>query len=71
MNASIKVTYDVYSQKADPMLRIAVAAGAGLPATFKAKEWTLMPSGASPLHSDVSRDIAIKGYCYFQISKGR
>jgi hypothetical protein len=71
MDTSVKIRCDVYSQKADPTLRIAVAPGSGLPATFKAKDWTRMPSGASPLHSDVSRDIATKGYCYFQISKGR
>jgi hypothetical protein len=70
MNTSVKIGYDVYRQKADPTLRIAVASEAGLPAAFKAKDWTRMPSGASPLHSDVSSDVARKGYCYFQISKG-
>lgn len=71
MSTSVKIRYDVYSQKVDPTLRIAVSAGAGLPAAFKAKDWIRMPSGASRLHSDVSSDIARKGYCYFQISKGR
>jgi hypothetical protein len=66
MDTSVKIRCDVYSQKADPTLRIAVATGSGLPATFKAKDWTRMPSGASPLHSDVSRDIAINGYFIFK-----
>jgi hypothetical protein len=71
MNATVKIVYDVYRQKADPTLRIAVAPGARLPVQFKAKDWTLMPGGTSPLHSDVSRDVGVKGYCYFQISKAR
>ena len=71
MNTSVKIRCDVYSQKADPTLRIAVAPGAGLPTAFKVKDWIRMPNGKSRLHSDVSMDIADKGYCYFQISKDR
>lgn len=71
MNATVKIAYDVYSQKADPTLRIAVAPGARLPAQFKTKDWTLMAKGSSPVHSDAPRDVGVKGYCYFQVSKAR
>jgi hypothetical protein len=69
MNATVKITFDVYRQKADPTLRIAVAPEARLPEQFKAKGWTLMARGTSPVHSDASRDIGVKGYCYFQVAK--
>lgn len=71
MNAKIKIHYDVYRNKADPSLRIATAPGARLPVHIKAKDWSLMPSGASPIHSDAPRDIGVNGYCFFQIAKGR
>jgi hypothetical protein len=73
MNAPSKSlqTYDVYASKADATLRIATAPGAGLPAHLKAKDWKLMPAGTSPLHSDAYRDVGIKGYCFFQITKGK
>jgi hypothetical protein len=67
MNATVKTEYDVYCLKTDPTLRIAVAAGARLPARLKAVDWKPMARGTSPLHSDVSRDIGAKGYCYFQV----
>jgi hypothetical protein len=71
MNATVKIEYDVYCQKADPTLRIAVAPGARLPAKFKSKDWTRMARGASPMHSDAAKDVALKGYCYFQVAKAR
>jgi hypothetical protein len=70
MNAPVKTAYDVYCLKADPTLRIAVAVGARLPAQFKAADWKPMAKGSSPLHSEASRDIGVKGYCYFQVAKG-
>jgi hypothetical protein len=70
MHAPIKTAFDVYCLKADPTLRIAVAAGARLPVQFKAADWKAIARGASPLHSDASRDIGARGYCYFQIMKG-
>jgi hypothetical protein len=70
MNAPVKTTYDVYCLKVDPTLRIAVAVDARLPVQFKAANWKRMAEGSSPLHSDASRDIGVKGYCYFQVAKG-
>ena len=70
MNTAVKTAYDVYCLKADPTLRIAVAVGAGLPKRFKAMDWKPMARGSSLLHSDASRDIGVKGYCYFQVTKG-
>jgi hypothetical protein len=70
MNTILKIAYDVYCRKADPTLRIAVAVGGRLPIPFKAADWKLMAKGTSPLHSDVSSDIGVKGYCYFQVMKG-
>jgi hypothetical protein len=70
MNTTVKTTYDVYCLKADPTLRIAVAAGARLPVQFKVADWKPMARGTSPLHSDTPRDIGAKGYCYFHVAKG-
>ena len=70
MNAIVKMEYDVYRQKTDPTLRIAVSSGARLPAKFKTKDWTLMARGESPVHSDAARDVGVEGYCYFQVAKG-
>jgi hypothetical protein len=64
---SSKADYDVYRGTADRTLRLATIRGAGLPAHFKRKDWVLMPKVKSPLHSDVDHDIAIKGYCLFQL----
>ena len=51
------------------MLPLAVAPGAGLPGQFATKDWTLVEE-PSVLHSDVSEDVATKGYCFFQLVKG-
>jgi len=71
MNANVKIAYDVYRGKTDPSLRLATAPGARLPAHVRTKDWVLMPSGSSPLHSDARRDIGVQGYCFFQVSKGK
>jgi hypothetical protein len=44
--------------------------GAGLPAHFKRKDWVLMSTGQSPIHSDAARDIVRNGYCFFQVVTG-
>jgi hypothetical protein len=62
-----KIAYDVYRGTADRTLRLATMPGAGLPAHVKRKDWVLIPNGKSQLHSDVDRDIAVKGYCLFQL----
>jgi hypothetical protein len=41
--------------------------GAGLPAHLKRKDWVLMPTGKSPLHSDANLDVSAGGYCFFQL----
>ena len=69
MNVTVKIAYDVYCQKADPTLRVAIAPGARLPARFKARDWKLMAPDTSPLHSDASKDIGLKGYCYFKVGR--
>jgi hypothetical protein len=56
-------------KRTNPKLRLAVAPGAGLPGQFASKDWTLVEE-PSVLHSDVSEDIATKGYGYFQLVKG-
>jgi hypothetical protein len=65
-----RIAYDVYRGTADRTLRLATMPGARLPAHLKRKDWTLMPSGKSPVHSDAARDIARQGYCYFQLVAG-
>jgi hypothetical protein len=71
MNVIVKIAYAVYRSKADSSLRLAVAPGARLPTHVKSKDWSLMPAGSSPLHTDTGRDVAVKGYCLFQVSKGK
>ena len=62
-----KIAYDVYRGTTDRTLRLATMPGAGLPAHVKRKDWVLMQKGKSPLHSDVDRDVAVQGYCFFQL----
>jgi hypothetical protein len=62
-----KQNHDVYQKISDRALRLATAAGAGLPAHEKRKDWVLMPQGKSLIHSDADRDIAIQGFCLFRI----
>ena len=69
MNATPKQTFDVYRKKSNSALRLATMAGVKLPRQFPAKEWVLMRE-RSMLHSDATLDIAIKGYCYFQVING-
>jgi hypothetical protein len=69
MSATPKQTFDVYRKRTNPTLRLAVAPGAGLSGQFASKDWTLVEE-PSVLHSDVSEDVATKGYCYFQLVKG-
>jgi hypothetical protein len=64
---SSKIAYEVYSGATDRTLRLATMPGAGLPAHVKRKDWVLMQKGESPLHSDVDRDVAVQGYCFFQL----
>jgi hypothetical protein len=63
-----KIDYDVYRGTSDPSLRLATMPGAGLPAHVKRKDWVLMPKGKSILHTEADRDVAVKGYCVFQIA---
>jgi hypothetical protein len=62
-----KMVYDVYRGTTDRTLRLATMPDAGLPAHVKRKDWVLMPKGKSPLHSDANRDVAVQGYCFFQL----
>ena len=62
-----KIAYDVYRGTADRTLRLATMPGGGLPFHGKRKDWVLTPPGKSPIHSDVDRDVAAKGYCFFQL----
>jgi hypothetical protein len=64
---SSKIAYDLYRGTTDRTLRLATMPGAGLPAHVKRKDWILMPAGKSPVHSDTARDIALQGYCFFQL----
>jgi DNA-binding XRE family transcriptional regulator len=62
---SSTIEYDVYRGTTDRTLRLATMPGAGLPAHVKRKDWVLLPAGKSPLHSDVDRDVSVRGYCFF------
>jgi hypothetical protein len=65
-----RIGYDVYRGTADPTLRLATMPRAGLPAHLKRKDWMLMPAGKSPVHTATARDVALQGYCYFQVVAG-
>ena len=65
---SSKIDYDVYRGTADRSLRLATLPGAGLPGNVKRKDWVLMPKGKPPFPYDIDRDIAVKGYCFFQLT---
>jgi hypothetical protein len=39
-------------------------------AHVKREDWVLMPTGKSPVSSDADRDIAVHGYCFFQVVDG-
>jgi hypothetical protein len=69
-NMTDKIEYDIYRGALDRRLRLATMPGAGLPTHMKRKDWLLMPKGKSLLHSEVDRDIALKGYCFFQLVEG-
>lgn len=69
MTAGLQRTLDIYRKRRSPTLRVAVAPGTHLPRQFPAKDWTLMKE-VSVLHSDATTDVAMKGYCYFQLVKG-
>jgi hypothetical protein len=60
-----RIAYDVYRGTSDRSLRLATMPGAGLPAQVKRRDWVLMPTGKSPVHTDADRDIAAHGYCFF------
>jgi DNA-binding XRE family transcriptional regulator len=55
MRATPKQTFDVSRKRTNPTLRLAVAPGAGLPAQFASKDWTLVEV-PSVLHPDVSEE---------------
>jgi hypothetical protein len=63
-----KIDYDVYRGTGDRSLRLATLPGAGLPAHVKRKDWVLMPKGKPPFPYDIDRDVAAKGYCFFQLA---
>ena len=65
---SSKIEYDVYRGTTDPALRLATMPGAGLPAHVKRKDWVLTRKGKSILHTDADRDVAVYGYCFFQVA---
>jgi hypothetical protein len=66
-----EITYDVYRGTNDTTLRLATLPGAGLPPHLKRKDWMLMRAGKSPVHSDTARDVAVRGYCFFQVLAGK
>lgn len=63
--------FDVYLRNGDRALRLATSVGAGLPAHLKRKEWVLMPSYKSLVHTDASRDIVVQGFCLFRVVDGK
>ena len=65
-----KIRYDLYRGRKDRSLRLATLPRAKLPADLSPKDWTIVCLENSPIHSDAARDVAAKGYCFFQIVVG-
>ena len=71
MDPTPKKSFDVYRKKSRPSVRLAIRPGAKLPPQFPAKDWILISEReSSTVHSDARLDIAVKGYCYFEVIKG-
>ena len=71
MGATPKKSFDVYRKKNRPSVRLAIRRGAQLPPQFPAKDWILISEReSSTVHSEATLDIAVKGYCYFEVIKG-
>ena len=68
---SSKTELDVYLKTSDRALRLATSVGAGLPAHLKRKDWVLMPTGKSLVHTDAARDIGVQGFCLFRVVDGK
>jgi len=66
-----KIRYDIYRGTKDRSLRLATLPGARPPAHLNPKDWILMPVDKTPVHSDTARDVAAKGYCFFQVVIGK
>jgi hypothetical protein len=67
MNATVKTGYEAYCPN-----RIRPCGSQLQPESvclrdLRAVDWKPIARGTSPLHYDVSRDIGVKGYCYFQV----
>ena len=58
---------DVYQGTQDPMERMAVRVGKGLPAHLDPDDWQLMPPGSSPIFKGVGGDIRARGFCYYRL----
>ena len=70
MGATPKKSFDVYRKKNRPSVRLAIRRGAKLPPQFPAKDWILISEREScTVHSEATLDIAVKGYCYFEVIK--
>ncbi len=71
MGTTPKKTLDVYRKNNRTSVRLAIRPGAKLPPQFPAKDWILVSEReSSTVHSDARLDIAVKGYCYFEVLKG-
>ena len=70
MGATPKKSFDVYRKKNRPSVRLAIRRGAKLPPQFPAKDWILISEReSSTVHSEATLDIAVQGYCYFEVIK--
>jgi hypothetical protein len=58
---------DVYRGTIDPMLRMAVERGHGLPPHVDAADWELMSPGTSQIIEDAMSDIEARGFCFFRL----
>jgi hypothetical protein len=62
------MTYDIYRGKFDRRLRLAIRAGAGLPAHLAAEDWELR-KGVEILSGDAAAQVNAWGFCTFPKSE--
>ena len=61
------IPLDVYRGTKDKSLRMAVAAGKGLPEHVDRKDWELMSPGTSDIVDVAIDDVRARGFCFYRL----
>ena len=63
------MTFDVYQNIKDELMRIATAPNAGLPPHIKPDEWRKMKPGELAIIEQAGDDIAALGFCIYRLAE--